>query len=77
MPKKSQDDTKIRRQETQIPRLAKVAGKKAFRRAVSSGQTVLAADQGVLYEVTREGRRPVKKLTPAVKVKAGKVIKLR
>ena len=76
MPRKSDPEASIRRKEAQIPRLAKAAGKKAFRRALNAGQTVLAAEEGVLYEVTKDGRRPVKKLAPSVKVKAGKVIKI-
>lgn len=69
-------ETTILRKEAQVPRLAKLAAKKAFSRAVSAGQKVLVAEKGVLYEVTKEGRRPVKKLAPATKVKAGRVIKI-
>lgn len=76
MLRKPDQEASIRRKEAQIPRLAKQAVKDAFSRAVSAGQKVLVADKGVLYEVTKDGRRAVKQLAPAVKVKAGRVIKI-
>lgn len=76
MAKELDNEERISRKEAQIPRLAKLAVKKAYFRALNAGQKVLVVDAGVLYEVSKEGRRRVKSLRPPVPVKAGKIIKL-
>ena len=76
MAKQLDNEERIRRKEAQIPRLAKLAVKKAYTRALNAGQKVLVVDEGVLYEVSKAGRRRVKRLRPPVPVQVGQIIKL-
>ncbi|QDT53013.1 hypothetical protein Pan44_10280 [Caulifigura coniformis] len=76
MAKQLDNDQILQQKESEIPHLAAVAVGKAYRNAIASGQKVLVADSGVLYEVTKDGRTPIKNLRPRVRVKVGRPLKL-
>ena len=51
--------------EEQIPVLAELAVRQAYRDALAAGQSVLTADSGTIFEIFPDGtRREVKRINP-------------
>ncbi|MBF0136787.1 MAG: hypothetical protein H7833_16385 [Magnetococcus sp. DMHC-1] len=62
----------IRFLEKQIPDLAEAAVTQAYWQALASGNSVLASDDGMIYEVFPDGsRKIVKAITPHTAVTLG------
>lgn len=72
------DESAAQRLEAQIPKLAKNATTLAYRRALTSGRSVLIAEAGAVVEVLPNGmRRTVKQIAPGVKMSKGQIIKIK
>ena len=64
--------------ESQIPALAAAAGTLAYYQALSRGESVLVADQGVIYEVFPDGSRQfIKQIDPPTPMTKGKKVKIK
>jgi hypothetical protein len=55
------DDQTLDHLESQIPEMAVIAFRQAYRKALEEGNSVLVADDGGLYEVFPDGRREFRK----------------
>lgn len=70
--KKKLDEASIRYLEEQIPQLAESALRKAFWATLSSGQSVLAVEDGYLCEFFPDGtKKKIKATNPRTPVKTG------
>lgn len=64
--------------ESLFPSSAGITFNAALQRTLASGQSVLQSDEGVIYEVFRDGtRKRVKDIEPPTPVEPGKKIAIR
>ncbi len=64
--------------EEQIPELAKVATKSAYKRVLASGNSVLVSKDGEIRRVYPDGSTEfVTKSIPAVRMRKGTIIKIK
>jgi hypothetical protein len=71
----SSSDKLIQDAEEQIPQLAKIATKSAYRRVLASGNSVLISKNGEIIRVHADGStESVAKNEPARKMKKGTII---
>jgi len=64
--------------ESQFPPLSGVAFSHARDEVLRSGQSILVAEDGVIYRVTPDGQRePIKKIDPPVEVEQGIKIRMK
>lgn len=72
------NETKARHLERYIPRLAKAATTQAYQQALSSGNSIVIAEDGELVEVNFNGtKRTIRKIEPSVKMRKGQIIKIK
>ena len=73
----SEAERKIEELEAQIPALSGAAVKKAYERTLASGQSVLEAADGAIYEVFPDGSRKfIKRIEPSFPVDRGRIINI-
>lgn len=71
-------DKDIQKLESQFPAISGSAFATAREHVLASGQSVLQSEDGIIYEVSPDGRRvEVKKIEPPVQVVSGSIFTIR
>ena len=74
----SEQERKLRERELDIPAASGAAFADAFQQAIASGQSVLQAENGKIYEVFPDGRRRfIKQIQQPTAVEPGTKVKIR